>query len=143
MPTIPMPFSITVMMQAPMTARVTLPTPPVIALPPTITAAIAGSRKVAAEVGKYTVKDGDLLGDGSDVIGRVATLDPALKGRRLFAWGGALKTISQQVLSQGPEAEEDLVRITGEDHGPNCPVCGTEMLEHVYRWMQAERHYVG
>ena len=95
----------------------------------------------AREVGKYTVKDADLVGDGTDVIARVATLDAALKGRRLIAWGGALRLIARQVTQ--PESEADLVRITGEDHGPNCPVCGTEMLPHVYQWVQAVRQYVG
>ncbi|MCY0886075.1 MAG: protein rep [Firmicutes bacterium] len=97
----------------------------------------------AREVGKYTVKDSDLIGDGTDVIARVQTLDAALKGRRLLAWGGELRRIARQVAPQVPEGEEDLVRITGEDHGETCPVCGTEMREHVYRWVQAVRQYVG
>lgn len=100
--------------------------------------------KVAAEVGKYTVKDNDLIGqDGADTIGRVKVLDQALKGRHLIAWGGELKRIAKQIAPTVPEAEEDLVRITGEDHGPNCPVCGTEMLAHTYRWVQSVRQYVG
>lgn len=97
----------------------------------------------AREVGKYTVKDSDLVGDGTDVIARVQTLDAALKGRHLLTWGGQLKAIARRVAPTVPEGEEDLVRITGEDHGPNCPVCGTEMREHVYRWVQRVRQYVG
>lgn len=99
--------------------------------------------KAALEVAKYAVKDGDLLGDGSDVISRVAILDKALKGRHLLQWGGALRTIARQVAADVPESDEDLVRITGEDHGPNCAVCGTEMLAHTYRWVQSIRQYVG
>jgi len=97
----------------------------------------------AQEVGKYTVKDADLVGDGTDVIARVATLDAALKGRRLLAWGGELRQIARRVAPEVPEAEEDLVRITDEDHGATCPVCGTEMRERVYRWVEAVRNYVG
>jgi len=97
----------------------------------------------AREVGKYTVKDADLVGDGTDVIARVETLDAALKGRRLLAWGGALRQIARRVAPEVPAGEEDLVRITEEDHGATCPVCGTEMLPHVYRWVEAVRQYVG
>ena len=97
----------------------------------------------AREVAKYTVKDSDLIGDGSDVIGRVATLDKALKGRHLLAWGGELRKIAKRVVPNVPEGEDDLIRLTGEDHGPNCPICGTEMLAHTYRWVQAIRQYVG
>lgn len=97
----------------------------------------------AQEVGKYTVKDADLVGDGTDVIARVETLDAALKGRRLLAWGGGLRQIARRVTPEVPEAEEDLVHITEEDHGATCPVCGTELRERVYRWVEAVRNYVG
>jgi len=96
----------------------------------------------AREVGKYVVKDTDLLGDG-DVTVRVAVLDAALRGRRLVGWGGALREVARRVQAEVPEGEEDLVRITGEDHGPTCPICGTEMREHLYRWVGALREYVG
>jgi plasmid rolling circle replication initiator protein Rep len=97
----------------------------------------------ALEVGKYTVKDADLIGSGSDTVERVEVLDRALKGRRLLAWGGRLKEIAREVAPEVPEGEEDLVHITDEDHGPNCPICGTEMRRHLYRWMNSVRDYVG
>jgi len=97
----------------------------------------------AREVGKYTVKDGDLVGDGQDTISRVAVLDAALRGRRLIEWGGSLRQLARRLRQDVPEGEEDLVHITGEDHGPACPVCGTEMLPHVYRWIESVRQYVG
>ena len=96
----------------------------------------------AREVATYTVKDQDLVG-GGDVVMRVAVLDAALKGRRLVAWGGALREVARRVQAEVPEGEEDLVRITGEDHGPRCPICGLELREHLYRWVQALREYVG
>jgi plasmid rolling circle replication initiator protein Rep len=97
----------------------------------------------AREVGKYTVKDTDLVGDGSDVVSRVEVLDRALKGRHLLAWGGRLKDIAREVAPEVPEGEEELVHITDEDHGMNCPICGSEMHEHVYRWVRSVRDYVG
>lgn len=97
----------------------------------------------AREVGKYTVKDSDLFGEGTDVTERVATLDQALKGRRLITWGGTLRQIAKELAPTVAEGEEDLVRITEEDHGAECSVCGTEMLLHTYRWMQSIRQYVG
>jgi hypothetical protein len=44
------------MIRAPISVRRTLPTPPVIALPPTITAAIAGSSSSMASVGEPPVE---------------------------------------------------------------------------------------
>ena len=96
----------------------------------------------AREVGKYTIKDSDLLG-GKDSNERVDILDRALKGRRLIAWGGGLREIARQVAPEVPEAEQDLVHVTEEDHGPQCPVCGTEMRERVYRWIDSLRNYLG
>lgn len=96
----------------------------------------------AREAAKYTVKDADLIGDGSDLIARVQTLDRALKGRHLLAWGGALRELARTIQKDVPESEEDLVHLTEEDHGPNCPVCGTEMRQRIYRWMQDLRQYI-
>lgn len=97
----------------------------------------------AREVAKYAVKDEDLVGDGTDVVARVAALDPALKGRHLLEFGGALRRIAREARADVPDAEQDLVHVTEEDHGTTCPVCGTEMLPHVYRWVQSVRQYVG
>jgi plasmid rolling circle replication initiator protein Rep len=97
----------------------------------------------AFEVGKYTVKDSDLVGDGSDTVERVEVLDRALKGRRLLAWGGRLKEIAREVAPEVPEGADDLVHITDEDHGMQCPICGSDLHEHVYRWVRAVRDYVG
>jgi len=98
----------------------------------------------AREASKYVLKDDDLVGSGAeDTVRRVAILDAALKGRRLVAWGGALREIAKRMQADVPVGEEDLVRVTGEDHGPQCPVCGTQLREHLYRWIQAVRQYVG
>jgi len=100
----------------------------------------------AAEVGKYAVKDTDLTGDTpQEASERLLVLDSALAGRRLVAWGGDLRKLAKELESEdGDEAgdEDDLVHITGEDHGPTCPVCGSDLVEVVYGWSQARQAYL-
>jgi len=94
----------------------------------------------AAEVGKYTVKDSDMAGNTpQEASERLLVLDSALAGRRLVAWGGDLRKLAKE-LEAGDE--DDLVHITGEDHGPTCPVCGTDLVEVVYHWSQPRQAYV-
>jgi plasmid rolling circle replication initiator protein Rep len=95
----------------------------------------------AAEVGKYTVKDTDLTGDTpQEASERLVVLDRALAGRRLVAWGGDLREVARQVEEAGDE--DDLVHIAGEDHGPTCPVCGSDLAEVIYRWSQPRQAYL-
>jgi len=94
----------------------------------------------AAEVGKYTVKDTDLTGNTpQEASQRLLILDSALAGRRLVAWGGDLRKLAKE-LEAGDE--NDLVHITGEDHGPTCPVCGSDLVEVVYGWSQPRQVYL-
>jgi len=94
----------------------------------------------SAEVGKYTVKDTDLTGNTpQEASERLLVLDSALAGRRLVAWGGDLRRIAKE-LETGDE--DDLVHITGEDHGPTCPVCGSDLVEVVYRWSRERQAYL-
>lgn len=114
-----------------------------------------GIDEAAQEVSKYTVKDSDLLGDededdesgdaaaAEDLDERVAVLDEALRSRRLIAWGGELKKIAQSLDDLDEDDEDDLVHITSEDHGKECPVCGTEMKERVYHWIHESKKYIG
>jgi len=102
----------------------------------------------ALEVGKYTVKDTDLVppeATAEQVIERVSVIRPALYGRRLVDWGGDLRRIARELRLKDPDAPDaDLVRVgEEEDHGPQCPVCGTEMRERVYRWIDSLRNYLG
>lgn len=96
----------------------------------------------AAEVAKYAVKDSDLVG-GRDVIARVGTLDSSLRGRRLIGWGGDLRQYARRVGAELPDSEQDLVHLAAEDHLDACPICGRDLLPHVYRWVGAVRQYVG
>jgi len=99
---------------------------------------------VAREVAKYAVKDSDLVGGEPEaaVVERVRVLDGALAGRRLVGWGGELRRLARAV-RVAAEGREDLVHVSGEHDPSVCPVCGSEMLEHVYRWVHAIRQYVG
>jgi len=96
----------------------------------------------AAEVGKYAVKDGDMAGDTpEDASQRLVVLDSALASRRLVAWGGDLRQLARQVESEAGD-EDDLVHIMGDDHGPTCPVCGSDLAEVIYRWSRPSQAYL-
>jgi len=57
--------------------------------------------KHVAEVAKYTVKDTDyIFQDEAETIKVVEVLGQALKGRRLFAFGGVLKNIAKQLKAE-------------------------------------------
>jgi len=96
----------------------------------------------AAEVGKYVVKDSDLTGGTPlEASQRLLVLDRALAGRRLVAWGGDLRKVAEELESK-TGGDDDLVRITGEDHGSACPVCGSDLAEVVYCWSRSLRVYL-
>jgi len=96
----------------------------------------------AAEVGKYAVKDSDMVGDTpEDASERLLVLDSALASRRLVAWGGDLRQLARQVESEAGD-EDDLVHIMGDDHGPTCPVCGSDLAEVIYRWSRPSQAYL-
>jgi len=95
----------------------------------------------AAEVGKYTVKDSDMAGNTpQEASERLLVLDEALAGRRLVAWGGDLRRIAKEL--EAETVEDDLVHIAGEDHGPTCPVCGSDLVEVIYRWSRPRQAYL-
>jgi len=96
----------------------------------------------SAEVGKYTVKDTDLTGDTPEEASeRLLVLDSALAGRRLVAWGGDLRELAKQLECKTGD-ENDLVHITGENHGSTCPVCGSDLVAVIYRWSQSRQAYL-
>lgn len=68
--------------------------------------------KAIAEVAKYTVKDSDYLYNDEELTTRiVGELSHALKGRRLFAFGGVIKEIKRRLLLDDNE-NGDLVNVT-------------------------------
>lgn len=82
----------------------------------------------AQEVVKYTIKDLDLVvdGDAEATVHRVATLDRALKGRRLIAWGGALRDWARVVRDTAREPLAPTPPVDG-GHRLICPRCGGRM----------------
>lgn len=72
-------------------------------------------RAHVAEVAKYTVKDTDIVHDSESTTARVVhVISGALKGRRLYAFGGVLTKIARQLKADKP-GEGDLVNITGDE----------------------------
>lgn len=73
-------------------------------------------------------------------------LEVALRGRRLFAFGGLLKEIYKQ-LEKEKKVEDvesdkaDLTHVSDELQGCNCPVCNSTLLEVMYRWFPDRRGY--
>lgn len=98
-----------------------------------------------AEIAKYTVKAGDYI-DPSDEMGTdlaVETLDSALMGRRLVAYGGLFRKVRRD-LKQVDAEKADLVKINDDDTEEecNCEICGGIMVEVIYQWHVGLRNYV-
>lgn len=103
---------------------------------------------VVAEMSKYTVKSGDYLfkGDNDSTDKVVSTLEDALRGRRLFAFGGLLKEIYKQLEKEKKiedvESEKaDLTHVSDELQVCECPTCNSTLLEVMYRWLPHRRGY--
>jgi plasmid rolling circle replication initiator protein Rep len=70
--------------------------------------------KAVAEVAKYTVKDADyIFKDEQKTVEVVHALSSSLRGRRLFAFGGAMRKIAKRLKMDKP-GEGDLVNINDE-----------------------------
>jgi plasmid rolling circle replication initiator protein Rep len=72
------------------------------------------SIKAVKEVAKYTVKDTDFITNNKNLTDKlVSILGVALRGRRLFAFGGLLKVIAKRIGAEKSD-DGDLVHV-GED----------------------------
>jgi plasmid rolling circle replication initiator protein Rep len=70
-----------------------------------------GRRKSLKEVSKYTVKDTDYISDDKELTDKlVGTLGKALKGRRLYAYGGILKQIAKELNAAQPDNGDETIR---------------------------------
>jgi plasmid rolling circle replication initiator protein Rep len=94
-------------------------------------------RKALNEVSKYTVKDTDYIRKDPILTDRlVNTLSLALKGRRLYAFGGVLKDVAKTLDAVEPDTG-DLVTIDGETVRTDI---ATVLL--TYRWSFGFKNYV-
>ena len=70
-----------------------------------------GRRKSLKEVSKYTVKDTDYIIDDKELTDKMeGTLGKALKGRRLYAYGGILKQIAKELNAAQPDNGDETIR---------------------------------
>jgi plasmid rolling circle replication initiator protein Rep len=102
---------------------------------------------LAAEVAKYSTKPSSYVEEKSDAIleaspSIVEDLHYALKGRRLVGFGGLFKQIREEKKMVDVE-EADLIHIDedGVIKECSCKICGSTLLEELYRWEIGLRQY--
>jgi len=96
-----------------------------------------GRRKSLKEVSKYTVKDTDYISDDKELTDKlVETLGKALKGRRLYAYGGILKQIAKELNAEQPD-DGDLVHIDEDETIRN----DVGKMIVTYRWNMGLANY--
>jgi plasmid rolling circle replication initiator protein Rep len=95
-----------------------------------------------AETSKYTVKDADYIFPDEKLTDEVVeVLSSALKGRRLVGFGKLFKTVKRLLNLQDVESDKaDLVG--SNDTGCICPVCGSTLIEQLYRWNFGFKDYI-
>lgn len=100
---------------------------------------------LAAEVAKYATKPSSYIFENSegkdetspDVI---KELHYALKGRRLIGFGGLFNEIRKERKMVDVE-NADLVQIEEDETPCTCKICGSTLLEELYRWDFGVRQY--
>lgn len=90
-----------------------------------------GKNKAVAEVAKYTLKDTEYISDDKQLTDKlVKILGEALRGRRLYAFGGLMKEIAKQLgIEDKDVGEGDLIHEDGEELRPDI-----DYILQVYRW---------
>jgi len=98
---------------------------------------------VAAEVGKYAVKDSEYItGDISADNSVLGVLVSTLHHRRLFSWGGLYKCIHK--LLNLSDVETDNIDINSVEHCNECRLCGSGLLKQLYSWdFSLSSYFVG
>lgn len=98
---------------------------------------VKGGVKAVKEVSKYTVKDTDYIRKDPALTDKIVnTLSVALKGRRLYAFGGVLKDVAKALNAEEPDTG-NLVTIDGETIRPDV----AEVLL-VFQWNYGFKNYV-
>lgn len=102
---------------------------------------------LAAEVAKYATKPSSYVQESSNGLLEaspliVEDLHYALKGRRLVGFGGLFKQIRKEKKMVDVE-EADLIHIDedGVVKECSCKICGSTLLEELYRWEIGLRQY--
>ena len=102
---------------------------------------------LAAEVAKYATKPSSYVQENSDGLleaspSIVEDLHYALKGRRLVGFGGLFRQIREEKKMVDVE-EADLIHIDedGVVKECSCKICGSTLLEELYRWEIGLRQY--
>lgn len=98
---------------------------------------------------KYATKSKDFLieGDESATDEAVRILDHALANRRLFAYGGLLKDIWNELrasdrLQDVEDENADLIHIEGTPTTCKCTACESDMVETFYRFATEQKQYL-
>jgi len=102
---------------------------------------------VSAEVAKYATKPSSYIkkqpnGDYKANPAVIDTLDGALSGRRLVAFGGLFMKLRKELKLKDIE-KSDLVNISEQEKQCTCPICQSTLREELYRWNLGVRSYVG
>jgi len=102
---------------------------------------------MAAEVAKYATKPSSYVQENSNGLleaspSIVEDLHYALKGRRLVGFGGLFKQIREEKKMVDVE-EADLIHIDEDGVVKEClcKICGSTLLEELYRWEIGLRQY--
>jgi hypothetical protein len=99
---------------------------------------LKADRKALSEVAKYTLKDAEYVTGNNELTDRlVAVYSQALKGRRLYAYGGELKEIAKRLFKKADPEAADLVRIGDRELRADVAVT----IER-YRWRPGISNYV-
>ena len=99
-----------------------------------------GKNKAVAEVAKYTLKDTEYISDDKQLTDKlVKILGEALRGRRLYAFGGLMKEIAKQLgIKDKDVGEGDLIHLDDdEDLRPDI-----DYILQIFRWNIGLSNYV-
>ncbi|MGG4156894.1 MULTISPECIES: protein rep [Bacteria] len=90
------------------------------------------------ETAKYPIKPGSYLieGDKNGTEEAIGSLDKALQNRRMIAYGGILKETWNHLLEldQIDQINDIDLHEGSVSKDCNCPTCGSNMLEQMYKW---------
>lgn len=100
---------------------------------------------LAAEVAKYATKPSSYIfenfeGEWEASSEVIKELHYALKGRRLIGFGGLFNEIRKERKMVDVE-NADLVQIKEDETLCTCKICGSTLLEELYRWNFCVRQY--